>query len=161
MRRLEKLNLPVQGKNSLNFWWSSRNPLKLIFNFLIVQICRYLPSVSLKNFLYRTIGMKIGKNTAFAFGATCDFFFPELIEIGENCIIGYNATILTHEFLINGANIGKVKIGSNVLIGANSTILAGISIGSNSQISAMSLVNSDIAQNCLAGGIPCKVLRKL
>ncbi|VVB58413.1 2,3,4,5-tetrahydropyridine-2,6-dicarboxylate N-acetyltransferase [Candidatus Anstonella stagnisolia] len=160
MRRLEKLHLP-SGKNSLNYWWRARNPLKLVFNFLIVQICRYLPSVSLKNFLYRTLGMKIGKNAAFAFGATCDFFFPELIEIGENCIIGFNATILTHEFLMDGCKIGKVQLGKNVLIGANSTVLAGISIGSNSQISSMSLVNSDIPSNCLAGGIPCKVLKKL
>jgi len=151
----------MQGKNSLNYMWKARKPIRLAFNFIIVQLCRYLPLLSLKRFLYRRLGMKIGKNTAFAFGATCDFFFPELIEIGENCIIGFNATILTHEFLIKEANKGKVQIGSNVLIGANSTILAGVKIGDNAQISAMSLVNSDIPPNCLAGGIPCKVLKKL
>lgn len=161
MRRLEELELPKDGKNPLNYWWKARNPLKLVFNFLIVQLCRYLPSVSLKNFLYRTLGMKIGKNTAFAFGATCDFFFPELIEIGENCIIGFNTTLLTHEFLINGASVGEVKIGNNVLIGANSTVLAGVKIGDNVRISSMSLVNLDIPPNCLAGGIPCKPIKKL
>jgi len=151
----------MQNRNSLNYMWKARNPIRIVLNVLVIQLCRYLPFLSLKNPLYRTLGMKIGKNTAFAFGATCDFFFPELIEIGENCIIGFNATILTHEFLIKGANKGKVQFGDNVLIGANSTILAGISIGSNSQISAMSLVNSDVPPNCLAGGIPCKVLKKL
>ena len=28
-----------------------------------------------------------------------DYFFPELIEIGENSIIGMDTMILTHEFL--------------------------------------------------------------
>lgn len=105
--------------------------------------------------------MKIGENAAFAYGATCDFFFPELIEVGKNCVIGFNSTILTHEFLVKGASKGKVQIGDNVLIGANSTILAGVKIGHNSQISAMSLVNCDVPPNCLAGGIPCKIIRKL
>ncbi|MBS3069168.1 acyltransferase [Candidatus Micrarchaeota archaeon] len=161
MRVLEGLQMPLEGKNALNYWWRAKNPAIIFFNFLIVQLCRHLPSVSLKNGLYHLLGMKIGKNTAFAYGATCDFFFPELIEIGENCVIGFNATILAHEFLIKSANVGRVKIGDNVLIGANSTVLAGVKIGSNAQISAMSLVNSDIPPNCLAGGIPCRVIKKL
>lgn len=38
--------------------------------------------------------------------AMFDIFFPELIEIGDNTIIGYNSTILAHE---HGERMGERK----------------------------------------------------
>ncbi|MCK5698777.1 MAG: acyltransferase, partial [Candidatus Aenigmarchaeota archaeon] len=87
-------------------------------------------------------------------------FFPELIEIGENCIIGYNATVLAHEFLIDEYRTGRVKIGDNVLIGANTTVLAGVMIGDNAQVSAMTLVNKDVLKNAKVGGVPLRSISK-
>ena len=55
--------------------------------------------------------------------------FPEKISIGENSVIGYNTTILAHEYLIKEYRLGEVRIGENVLIGANTTILPGVTIG--------------------------------
>jgi acetyltransferase-like isoleucine patch superfamily enzyme len=100
--------------------------------------------------------MKIEKNVSIAFGVMFDFFYPELIELKENCIIGYNVTILTHEFLQNELRKGKVIVGRNALIGANSTLLPGIIIGDNAIVSAMSLVNSNVKENSFVGGIPAK-----
>lgn len=145
--------------NSLTKWYKIKSPLTVTFNFIIIYSCRYCPSLALKRALLRTTGMKIGKNTSIGLGATFDIFFPELIDIGNNCIIGYNTTILAHEFLIEEYRTGKVKIGNNVMIGANATILAGTTIGDNATISAMTLVNKDIEKNTLAGGIPSKKLK--
>ncbi|MFH1126987.1 MAG: acyltransferase [archaeon] len=145
--------------NSLTKWYRIKSPQRVIFNFIIIYACRYCPSLALKRTLLRTTGMKIGKNTMIGLAATFDIFFPELIEIGNNCIIGYNTTILAHEFLIREYRTGIVKIGNNVMIGANSTILAGTTIGDNAEISAMTLVNKDIEKNTHAGGIPSKTLR--
>ena len=142
--------------NSLTKWYRIKNPIKVIFNFIIIYTTKYCPSLALKRALLRTTGMKIGKNTSICLCATFDIFFPELIEISENCIIGYNATILAHEFLIDEYRTGKVKIGKNVMVGANTTILAGTTIGDNAQISAMTLVNKDIEKNAHVGGIPLR-----
>jgi len=102
--------------------------------------------------------MKVGRNTCIGLSVTFDIFFPELIEIGENCVIGYNATVLAHEFLIKEYRTGRVKIGNNVMAGANTTILAGVTIGDNATISAMSLVNRDVEKNSFVGGVPSRKL---
>jgi len=63
-----------------------------------------------------------------------DVFFPELIEIGDNSIIGFNSTILCHEFLVDEYRLGRVRIGKNVTIGANTTILPGVVIADCSMV---------------------------
>ncbi len=161
MARRVKIILRTKEKNSLCYWTEVKNPLRVAFNYLIVAICRILPSLSLKRWLYRRIGVRVGKDVSFGLESTVDIFFPELIEVGDNSIIGYNSVILTHEFLVNELRIGRVRIGKNVTVGANCTILPGVSIGDNSIIAAHSLVNSDIPPNVIAGGVPARIIRVL
>jgi acetyltransferase-like isoleucine patch superfamily enzyme len=93
--------------------------------------------------------------------AMFDVFFPELIELGENSIVGYAATILAHEFLIDEYRLGKVTIGRDVVIGANVTILPGVSVGDRTIVSAGSMVNRDLPAGVLAGGVPARIIRSL
>lgn len=131
-----------------------------MFNFVLIYTARILPSLSLKNLFYRLTGAKIGKNVAVGLMAMLDIFFPELIEIGDNSIIGYNTTVLCHEFLIREWRKGSVKIGKNVLIGANSLLLPGVAIGDGATVSAMSLVNRNIPKGQVWGGVPVRRLKK-
>lgn len=55
---------------------------------------------------------------------------------------------------------GNVWIGSDVWIGHGVTILSGVSIGNGSIIVSRSVVNKDVEPYTIAGGIPCKPLRK-
>ncbi|MEI6157620.1 MAG: acyltransferase [Atribacterota bacterium] len=157
--RRTEVRLKVDQYNSLYYWWKVKNPLLIILNFLVIFIFRYSPSLRLKNLLYRAIGAKIGKGASLALSVVIDVFFPELIEIGENTILGYNTTILTHEFLIKEFRTGKVKIGKNVLVGAYSLVLAGVEIGDNTTVAAYSLVNKDLPPNAFAAGVPARVIR--
>ncbi|MCX8196936.1 MAG: acyltransferase [Candidatus Micrarchaeota archaeon] len=145
--------------NSLLLWWKVRNPLRIACNFVLIYAARFLPSLALKNFFYRLCGAKIGKNVAFGLGATLDIFFPELIEVEDGAIVGYNTVILTHEFLQGSFRIGKVKIGKGAMVGANCTILPGVQIGEGASISAMSLVNKDVPPKQVWGGVPAKCIR--
>ena len=52
-----------------------------------------------------------------------------------------------------------VHIGHNVWIGAKAAVLAGTTIGDNSVIAAGAVVSGDIPANCVAGGVPAKVIR--
>ncbi|MDD1721519.1 MAG: acyltransferase [Euryarchaeota archaeon] len=103
--------------------------------------------------------MKIGKDVSVGLEVTFDIFFPELIEIADNSVIGFRSTVLCHEFLVDTWKVGAVKIGRNVLVGANSTILAGVTIGDGARVSACSLANRDIASGVLVGGVPARELR--
>ena len=158
MRSLKSVKFG-DSKNSLLHMYEIKNPLIVTFNFIVVQISKFVPFFSLKNFLLGLIGIKIGKDVAISPFVTFDFFFPELISIADNSIIGFNSTILCHEFLIKECRYGPVTIGKNVMLGANSTVLPGISIGNDATISACSLINKDVKANSFVGGVPAKQLR--
>lgn len=159
MRKLVSFRVKDK-RNSLLSWKQAKHPLVVLRNIILTEFCRYMP-LSVKNILYKSIGVKIGKNAAISYKVRMDVVFPELVEIGENSIIGYNTTILCHEFLTREWRKGPVKIGKNVMIGANCTILAGVSIGDNSTVSAMTFVNSSIPSNSFACGNPVKIKRKI
>lgn len=144
--------------NSLWYWHDTVSPLKVIFNYVCMSLARISPSLQLKNFLYAAMGIKIGEHVSVGLEANMDVFFPELIEIGDNSIIGFNTTLLCHEFLVDEYRTGRVLIGKNVTIGANTTILPGVTIADGSVVSAHSLVNSDVSG--FVGGVPARPLEK-
>jgi len=159
MRNLERY--PVEGANSLWQIYRTVSIWKGVRNFLCIQFARICPSLRLKNWLYRRIlGMKVGKQTAFALMVMPDMFFPERITVGDNSVIGYNTTILAHEYLVHEYRLGDVKIGSNVLIGANSTILPGVTIGDGAVVAAGSVMHMDVEAGTFVGGNPLRVIRE-
>ncbi|HEU5366182.1 MAG TPA: DapH/DapD/GlmU-related protein [Hanamia sp.] len=56
---------------------------------------------------------------------------------------------------------GPVIIKDNVWIGEGVSILSGVTIGKNSIIGANAVVTKSIPPNCVAGGIPCRILKEL
>lgn len=157
MRKTERY--PVQGANSLWNVYQTVSFWKVMKCFIFIQIGRITPFMSVKNWIYRTfLNMKIGKKTSLALMVMPDSMFPERISIGDNTIIGYNTTILAHEYLIEEYRLGDVKIGSEVMIGANSTILPGVEIGDGAIVSAATLVNRDVLAGAMAGGNPMRII---
>ena len=113
-----------------------------------------------KNALYRLIGVKIGKQVVIAAYVIIDPYFPELITIEDNVIIGVGATILTHEYSQNSLRKAPVHIKKRALIGGTSFIRSGVAIGEHVVIAAQSLVNKDILDHTTVGGIPAKKLQQ-
>lgn len=152
---------PVEGPNALWQLYRTVSPWKGVKNFIFIQISRYCPVLSWKNWIYRRIlGMKVGEHTAFGLMVMVDVFFPELITIGRNSVIGYNTTILAHEYLIKEYRLGEVRIGDEVLIGANTTILPGVTIGDGAVVAAGSVVHRDVAPGAFVGGNPLRVIER-
>lgn len=157
MRRTERF--PVDGANSLWHVYKTVPFWKVVRNFIIIQIARYTPFLGVKSWLYRTfLQMKIGKHTSFALMVMLDVMFPEKITVGRNTVIGYNTTILAHEYLIKEYRLGGVEIGDEVMIGANSTILPGIRIGDGAIVSAGTLVHKDVPAGAFVGGNPMRMI---
>lgn len=160
MRNVTKY--PVEGSNSLWQVYKTVSFWKVMKSFIIISIARFTPWIPMKNWLYRTfLRMEIGEKTSFALMVMVDVMFPERIHIGDNTIIGYNVTILAHEYLINEYCLGDVYIGSNVMIGANALILPGITIGDNSIIGAGSVVTKDVPPNTFYAGNPARLIKAL
>ncbi len=109
--------------------------------------------------------LTIGDNT-YITASSVVYCFDE-IEIGSDCAIAWNTTILDTDFhhirYPDGTenNLSKpVKIGNKVWIGCNTTILKGVTIGDNAVIGANTLVNKDVPPNCLAAGNPMRIIRE-
>ncbi|MEH6953623.1 acyltransferase [Neobacillus drentensis] len=150
---------PVEGANSLWHVYKTVPFWKVVRNFIVIQLARYTPFLGMKNWLYRVfLGLKVGEQTSFALMVMLDVMFPEKISVGRNTVIGYNTTILAHEYLIKEYRLGPVVIGSEVMIGANSTILPGITIGDGAIVSAGTLVHKDVPPGAFVGGNPMRVI---
>jgi acetyltransferase-like isoleucine patch superfamily enzyme len=131
--------------------------IRLFFNSFVCHICRIIPFIKMKNSLYRMIGVKIGKNVVISAYVIIDPFFPGLITIEDNVIVGVGATILSHEYSQEKLRKGKVHIKKRALIGAGSLVRCGVTIGEHAVIGAQSFVNKDIPDHTIAGGVPIKV----
>ncbi|MEF8883120.1 MAG: acyltransferase [Halapricum sp.] len=145
-------------RNSLMHWPETRHPLRVVLNFVVVWLVRYSPSLKLKNWLLRRLGTDVGSGVAWALTATPDVFWPDLITIENDAIIGYDATILCHEYLQDEVRKGEVVVGERAMIGAGSIVLPGVHIGEDAQVAANSLVESDVPAGATVAGVPAEVV---
>lgn len=149
---------PSAGAHNALWHWPETVPrLRVWRNYLLMRLARGAPSLGLKNWLYRRMGMQVGAHVSVGLEATMDIFFPELITIEDEAIIGYGTTILAHEYMQREYRTGPVVIGRGAVVGAKSLILPGVTVAPGTVVSAMSLVNSDVEG--FVGGVPAKPLK--
>ncbi|MDO5551903.1 MAG: sugar O-acetyltransferase, partial [Lachnospiraceae bacterium] len=110
--------------------------------------------------------IQVGKN--FFANYNCTIIDVAKVTIGDNCMLAPNVAIYTAGHPVHPAARNSmyeygisVSIGDNVWIGGNTVILPGVHIGSNTVIGAGSVVTKDIPDWVIAGGNPCKVIRKI
>lgn len=115
-------------------------------------------------------GAKIIIGSNVGFNSISIFSRSKQVKIGNNTIIGGNCQIADtdghpvwppearHHYPGNEHD-APVDIGKNVYIGLNVIVLKGVTIGDNSVIAAGSVVNHSIPENCLAAGVPAKVVK--
>jgi len=84
------------------------------------------------------------------------------IKIGKGAAIAHDVTIIDTDAhkLSAGPVTQEIIIGDHVWIGMKATILKGVHIGDGAMIAAGSVVTRDIPANCLAAGVPAKVIKE-
>lgn len=125
-------------------------------------------NVEVKKPFYCDYGVNIFINDNAFVNYDCIFLDCNKITIGSSTIIGPRVQIYTavhpvdSEKRSTGLESAKeVNIGDNVWIGGGAIICPGVNIGSGTTIGAGSVVVSDIPENVVAAGNPCKVIRTL
>ena len=94
--------------------------------------------------------------------------FSNGIRVGKGSIVYFNS-VITHDCIVGdfveispSVNLlGRCEIGSYSQIGSNATVLPDIKIGKNVIIGAGSVVTKNIPDNCLAVGVPAKIIKEL
>ncbi len=112
--------------------------------------------------------ISIGNNTTSTNAVWVTCAEQTSITIGDDCMFATNNQIRTDDsHAIYDVNTGTrvnpskdIVIGNHVWVAYGATILGGSRIGNGSVIGAYALVKKAIPNNCVAAGIPAKVLRK-
>ncbi|MCL1811946.1 MAG: hypothetical protein FWG29_00330 [Treponema sp.] len=125
------------GLQKARFYW----------RFFVARIAYFIDFSPIKVFLYRSIGIKIGKGAFISPGVILDPHFPGLINIGDYAIIGWGAHLFTHEFSGDKYTAGRISIGSGAVIGGFSIIRGGVNIGENAQVASNCIVYKDVPKN--------------
>ena len=112
-------------------------------------------------YVHQNASLTIGHNCGFSSTSIGCF---EAISIGNNVRVGANTTITDSDWHASDSRTHgpkPVRIGNDVWVGANVMILKGVCIGNNVIIGAGSVVSTDIPDNCIAVGNPCRVKRQI
>lgn len=152
LRAIEKqLNLKLPIWIQLLYQLHNNRYYRTVFYYRIGPVLSALFSWYRPGDKYFTIGAttKIGGGFWFAHPYST---IIDAESIGDNfhCI---------HCTTIGNTSKGKPIIGNNVEVMANVVIAGNIHIGDNVTIGAGSVVTKDIPSNCLAAGVPAKVMR--
>ena len=106
----------------------------------------------------------------------CTFLDVSPITLDDSVWIGASVTLATpmHPFLAEERIFQKypdgvhdleyskpITLKKNVWVCSGATICGGVTVGENSIIAAGAVVTKDIPANCIAGGVPAKVIRYL
>jgi maltose O-acetyltransferase len=149
---------PTPGPaNSLWHWSDARHPLRVALNYVAIVLARHSPSLRSKNWLLRRIGVTIGEGVSWGLESTPDVFWPDLITVKDGAIVGYDATLLCHEFLQDEYRTGPVVVGERAMIGAGAVVLPGVEIGAGARVAANSLVVEDVPPGTTVAGVPAEV----
>ena len=105
-------------------------------------------AIGARNFLSGQGGIDIGSHVIMG---------PDIRIFSENHNFFNSSQIIKDQ----GESRKGVEIGDNCWIGANVTILDGVCIGNNSIIAAGSVVNQSFENGVLIGGVPAKILKNL
>lgn len=109
-----------------------------------------------------TIGERFFSNYNFIILAANKIEIGDDVKFAPNCGIYAAGHPFDPQDRKDGIEYGwPVRIGNNVWIGAGTAIVGGVAIGDDTIIAAGSVVIKDIPAGVLAGGNPCKVIRKI
>ena len=146
----------------------------------ILHIVGYIPSHTIRNFLYFLAGIQIGKGSAIHMGA--HFHDPKRIVIGEDTIIGEGMVFDGRDKIKIGNHVdiasqvmfynsehdihsehfeaicAPVIIEDYVFIGPRSIILPGVTVGRGAIIAAGAIVTKDVPPFSIVGGVPARLI---
>ena len=170
---IEKLT-PKRASRRISTIW-------LEFGVALLHLVGHVPFHHFRRFFYRLGGIKIGKGSTIHMGAR--FYKPSGIKIGRDSIIGEYAVLDGRDDLIIGDHVdmatgvmiynaqhdiddpefkaenGKVVIEDYVFIGPSSIILPGVTIKKGGIVAAGAVVNHDVEENTVVGGVPARPIR--
>lgn len=135
--------------------WASYNALILMVRYSCMNFLRVTPFLTL---FHRFMGMRIGRRVQINTTIIGD---SNLIEIGDDSVIGGDVTLVAHAAEDGRLVTAPVTIGSRVTIGLMSVIFPGVTIGDGVTVAANAVVTKGtrIPPGEVWGGVPARRIK--
>jgi acetyltransferase-like isoleucine patch superfamily enzyme len=132
--------------------WANYNALGLLVRYTCVNFIRVTPLLSL---FHRMMGMRIGRRVLINTAIIAD---SNLIEIGDDTMIGGDATVVAHSAERGMLVMAPVKIGKRVTIGLMSVVFPGVTIGDDAVIASHAVLpkGTRVGAGEIWGGVPAR-----
>lgn len=144
-----KIKSKIAGEPEEYLWTGVKNRI-------LQQIARMSPGArSLRVWLHRARGVKIGHNAWIGYDVVLETSCPYLVEIGEGTSISMRATLIAHFKESRG-----IRIGREVFIGPGAIVLPGVTIGDGAVVTAGSVVTTSVPAETMVRGNPAVPVAK-
>jgi maltose O-acetyltransferase len=156
-----------------------RNTSRSYFSSKVAYNIGRLHGLKLRIFLYRKIGMKIGKNCVVrrgvylgspnelelgdgSFIGRANLYCTGGVRIGRNVNVSDGAVIITAKHDVNSpafeALYLPITVNDWAWIATNAIVLAGVTVGEGAVVAAGAVVSKDVLPYSIVGGNPAKVI---
>jgi acetyltransferase-like isoleucine patch superfamily enzyme len=143
---------------SFKIWpWYNYNGMLFMFNTVFGRFAR---ATTLYPVYLRMMGATIGKRSVVN---TQHLYDLDILEIGDDTVIGANASILGHVGEKGTLVRAPIKIGNKCTVGQYTSVFPGVTMEDNCHVGAMSLVpkGTYLKGNAVYGGIPVRKIKDL
>jgi len=133
-------------------------------------LARFTIWPKLRIFLYRLMGIKVGKNISIGLDSMLDSSFPELITLEDKVVLSHRVTVIAHDdakglkktsAAKDDMTVAPIIFKKGCYIGACAVILSGVTVGEESVVAAGAVVTRDVAPRTIVAGVPAKLLRRI
>jgi len=144
------LKKDYQDQHPLTFWCALKQRV-------ICTLARFASPEGLRLWLYRQMGISIGKNVFIGLDCFIDDIFPELITIEDDVIIAFRVIITAHDDS-GQQTVAAVTIKRGAYIGTGAIVLPGVTIGEGAVVGAGAVVTGDVPAHTTVVGVPARPL---
>lgn len=131
-------------------------------------LARFCIPGGLRTALYRSMGIRVGRNVYIGLDSYLDDQFPELIVIEDDVTISFRVTVAVHDDArrMDRLEAGKLEgtvapvvLKRGCYLGAGCLVLPGVTVGERAIVGAGAVVTKDIPTGKVAVGVPARVVK--
>jgi acetyltransferase-like isoleucine patch superfamily enzyme len=125
---------------------------------------------SLRLWLYRRMGVRIGRNVFVGLDTYLDCQFPELIAIEDDVTISFRVTVVVHDDArrldriepgAGDGTVAPVRLRRGCYLGAACLILPGVTVGERAVVASGAVVTRNVEPATVVAGVPARSIGRI